>query len=176
MKSSAHNHPTHDTFDQTFQQWYEPLVYFAHYFTKDLEVAKDLVSDAFEYLWINNERLDPTTVKAYLYSIVRARCIDHLRKKDIHERYIDFATELSQHLAERQVDSDEPRIAAIRRAMQKLTPYNAHILEECYLNNKKYKEVAQQLNVSVAAIHKNIVKALRILRQELTELGNQKAT
>ena len=41
----------------------------------------------------------------------------------------------------------------------------------CY--NKKYKEVAEELNVSVAAIHKNIVKALRILREELGQKGNQ---
>ena len=47
--------------------------------------------------------------------------------------------------------------------MKKLTPYNYYILEACYIHNKKYKEVAEELNVSVAAIHKNIVKALRIL-------------
>ena len=37
----------------------------------------------------------------------------------------------------------------------------------------RYKEVAEELNVSVAAIHKNIVKALRILREELGQKGNQ---
>ena len=52
-------------------------------------------------------------------------------------------------------------------------PYNYYILEACYIHNKKYKEVAEELNVSVAAIHKNIVKALRILREELGQKGNQ---
>lgn len=33
--------------------------------------------------------------------------------------------------------------------------------------------MAEELNVSVAAIHKNIVKALRILREELGQKGNQ---
>lgn len=61
------------------------------------------------------------------------------------------------------------RIASIREAMKKLTPYNYQILEACYIHKKKYKEVAEELNVSVAAIHKNIVKALRILREELTQ-------
>ena len=40
-------------------------------------------------------------------------------------------------------------------------------------SNKKYKEVAEELNVSVAAVHKNIVKALRILREELGQKGNR---
>ena len=58
--------------------------------------------------------------------------------------------------------------------MKKLTPYNLHILKECFIHKKKYKEVAEELNVSVAAIHKNIVKALRILRKELGQEGNKK--
>ena len=48
-----------------------------------------------------------------------------------------------------------------------------YIFLEKYIHNKKYKEVAEELNVSVAAIHKNIVKALRILREELGQKGNR---
>ena len=67
----------------------------------------------------------------------------------------------------------DSRVLRIREAMKKLTPYNYRILEACYIHNKKYKEVAEELNVSVAAIHKNIVKALRILREELGQKGNR---
>ncbi len=161
-------------FDRMFSEWYAQMVYFAYYFVNDGEVAKDVVSDAFEYLWRNFGKIEQSTAKTYLYSVIRARCIDHLRKQDIHERYVEFATALSTRMAGANKDQPDERIHAIRRAMQKLTPYNHHILEECYLHNKKYKEVAEQLNVSVAAIHKNIVKALRILREELNEKGNRK--
>ena len=63
------------------------------------------------------------------------------------------------------MNEPDERLRKIRMAMQKLTPYNRMILQECYINKKKYKEVAEELNVSVAAIHKNIVKALRIIRE-----------
>ena len=74
-----------------------------------------------------------------------------------------------------EVDSQhsDSLVLRIRKAMEKLTPYNYQILEACYIHNKKYKEVAEELNVSVAAIHKNIVKALRILREELGQEGNR---
>lgn len=91
----------------------------------------------------------------------------------VHEEYIEFVSHLTDPTTENGYLQADERVLRLKKAMQKLTPYNAHILEACYVDNKKYKEVAEELNVSVAAIHKNIVKALRILRKELGEKGNR---
>ena len=139
------------TFDKMFNEWYAQFVYFAYYFINDAEVCRDIVSDAFEYLWRNYD----------------------LRKQNIHEEYVEFASQLASRIVESRSHESDNRILLIRKAMEKLTPYNCRILEACYIQNKKYKEVAEELNVSVAAIHKNIVKALRILREELGQKGNQ---
>lgn len=158
-----------DVFDKMFNAWYAQFVYFAYYFINDAEVCKDIVSDAFEYLWLNYEKIEEATAKTYLYTIIRTRCIDHLRKQSVHEEYVEFTLQLTRKMTEADSSlTDDTRIPLIRKAMEKLTPYNRHILEECYIHNKKYKEVAEELNVSVAAIHKNIVKALKILREELS--------
>ena len=84
-----------------------------------------------------------------------------------------FTSQLTDKMIEVDSQHSDSRVLRIRKAMEKLTPYNYHILEACYIHNKKYKEVAEELNVSVAAIHKNIVKALRILREELGQEGNR---
>lgn len=160
------------TFDKMFNEWYAQFVYFAYYFINDAEICKDIVSDAFEYLWRNYDKIEEATAKTYLYTIIRTRCIDYLRKQNIHEEYVEFASQLTGKIIESDLQSDT-RILRIRKAMEKLTPYNCHILEACYIQNKKYKEVAEELHVSVAAIHKNIVKALRVLREELGEKGNR---
>ena len=139
-------------FDRMFNEWYAQFVYFAYYFVNDVEVCRDIVSDAFEYLWRN---------------------YDYLRKQNIHEEYVEFTSQLINKIKESDSQQPDSRILCIRKAMKKLTPYNYYILEACYIHNKKYKEVAEELNVSVAAIHKNIVKALRILREELGQKGNQ---
>ena len=48
--------------------------------------------------------------------------------------------------------------------MKKLTPYNYHILEACYIHNKKYKEVAEEKSISTSTVKKHIIKALKVLR------------
>jgi RNA polymerase sigma-70 factor (ECF subfamily) len=160
-------------FDVMFKEWYAQFVYYAYYFVADTEVCRDIVSDAFEYLWRNFEKVEQTTAKAYLYTVIRTRCIDHLRRQNVHEDYVTATNLLGEKVEEIDLKQPDSRILRIRQAMEKLTPYNRQILESCYIHNKKYKEVAEELNVSVAAIHKNIVKALRVLREEIARRGNQ---
>ena len=175
------------TFDKMFNEWYAQFVYFAYYFINDAEVCRDIVSDAFEYLWRNYEKIEEATAKTYLYTIIRTRCIDYLRKQNIHEEYVEFTAQLTDKMIEGDSQNSDSRVLRIREAMKKLNPGEEHnldhvdeldflayhILEACYIHNKKYKEVAEELNVSVAAVHKNIVKALRILREELGQKGNR---
>ena len=154
-------------FDRMFHEWYPQFVYFAYYFIADMESSRDIASDAFEYLWRNYEKIEEGTARNYLYAFVRTRCIDFLRKRNVHREYTELMIELAHRLTEKNDRQGDPRIARIYKAMEKLTPYNRRILNACYIENKSYKEVAEELEVSVAAIHKNIVKALRTLREEL---------
>ncbi len=155
-------------FDRMFKEWYVPFFYIAYHYVKDEEVCKDIVSETFESFWQHYEQVEEQSAKGYLAATVRRKCIDHLRRQDIHDNYIRYVT----HLNEAYLEEDDhteigQRVAQIRDGMEKLTPYNRHILEQCYLHQRKYKEVAEELQVSVSAIHKNIVKALRILRNEI---------
>lgn len=152
-------------FNEVFCLLYEPLLLFALKFVKDEEVGKDIVNDAFEFLWKNFTSVEAYTVKTYLFTIVRTKCIDSLRKQSHQSKFVAFASKMSQKYVELELNEPDERLLRIQEAMQKLTPYNRKILQECYVNKKKYKEVAEELGVSVAAIHKNIVKALRVIRE-----------
>lgn len=152
-------------FNEVFCLLYEPLLLFALKFVKDEEVGKDIVNDAFEFLWKNFTSVEASTIKTYLFTIVRTKCIDSLRKQSHQSKFVAFASKMSQKYVELELNEPDERLLRIQEAMQKLTPYNRKILQECYVNKKTYKEVAEELGVSVAAIHKNIVKALRVIRE-----------
>ena len=115
-------------FDRMFNEWYAQFVYFAYYFVNDVEVCRDIVSDAFEYLWRNYDKIEEVTAKTYLYTIIRTRCIDYLRKQNIHEEYVEFTSQLINKIKESDSQQPDSRILCIRKAMKKLTPYNYYIL------------------------------------------------
>lgn len=61
-------------------------------------------------------------------------------------------------------DEIEERMRVVREYIDQLPPKTKLVLEECYFNKKKYKEVASALDVSTNAVKKHIVKALSLLR------------
>lgn len=156
------------TFDRIFKEWYERLFFYAYHYLQDTEAARDVVHDAFEYIWRHRQKVDMPKAKAYLYTIVRSRCIDLLRQRNAQEDYVEFI----RRMTEQDIPADdvwlyEERMQRIRRAMSLLTPLTRKVLETCYTRRKSYKEAAEVLDMSVSSIHKHIVKALRVIREEI---------
>ena len=137
-----------------------------------MEASKDIVSDAFEYVWSNIDKIECNTAKSYLFMYVKNKSIDYLRSKSIHEKCLMLYEELSIKYTEQDYIELDERMLAIRSAMEKLTPHTRHILEECFIQKKQYKEVAEELDISVSAVRKHIVKSLKIIREECLKKMN----
>lgn len=153
-------------FDFLFREYYPQLYYYAFHLISNIEASKDIASDAFEAIWANYAKINKDTAKAYLYVYVRNKCIDFLRHQDVHQQYAKLYAKLTQDYADAEYKEWDERILRIRKAMEKLTPQTKRILEKCYVERKKYKEVSEELGISVSAVRKHIVKALQVIREE----------
>ena len=138
-------------FEQLYKENYARLYYYAFRFITDEEVCKDIVNDVFEKAWLHFEDLKPDTATAYLYVQTRNRCIDHLRHRQVEEQY---------------ADEMEERVQRIEKCIEQLKDPTKTILKECYFDNKKYQEVAEEFGITIHGIKKHIMKALRLLREE----------
>lgn len=156
-------------FDILFRMYYAPLCSFAHTLVYDWEMSRDIVSDAFEYVWRNFERVDKSTVKSYLYLYVKNRAIDFLRHKDIRDNYAELFLKLEPAYDKITFNEMDERMQLIHAAIETLSPSTRFILEQCYLYEKKYKEVAEELGISTSAVQKHIVKALKQIRERIVK-------
>lgn len=152
-------------FDTFFKEYYVALYSYVHSIINNWEASRDIASDAFEYIWKNYGRIEKTTAKSYLFIYVRNRAIDYLRHQEIRSLYAEMTFKLDEQFTETEYQEQDYRMHKVRQVMDCLTPYTRHILEECYLNEKKYKDVAQELHISVSAVRKHIVKALKLIRE-----------
>ncbi len=155
-------------FDVLFKTYYSRLYCYAFHIINDLEASKDITSDAFEYLWLHFSEIKATTAKSYLYAYAHSKSIDYLRKLCIHKEYTKYVELTADDVDNHFCEFDE-RIMMIRKVMDKLPVNTRHILEECYIRRKMYKEVAEELDISVNTVKKHIVKALRLIRLEMSE-------
>lgn len=153
-------------FEQLYKENYARLYYYAFQFTNNAETCKDIVNDVFEKTWNQFETLQQETIVAYLYTNTRHKCIDHLRHCQVEEQYADFYRTVTHEETDNSSGEREERIARIEKVIEKLTDPTKAILKECYYENKKYREVADEFGISTNGVKKHIMKALKLIRQE----------
>lgn len=157
-------------FEILFRDIYPKLYYAALQIVKDDEMCRDFISDSFLQLWSKRAEIDPSKRAAFLYRIVHNKCIDYIRKESAKKKYIEFYSMLygtSAEEIEGSWEENERRIQAMYRNIETLTPQTKKILKLCYFQNKKYREVAEELGISISAVRKHIVQALKALRAAL---------
>lgn len=79
-----------ERFKTLFRENFGSMCIFAERYLGDMEQARDVVHDAFALLWLHPvEIADVTNIRNYTYGIVRNQCLDMLRRRSLHSRYVD---------------------------------------------------------------------------------------
>lgn len=157
-------------FEILFRDIYPKLYYAAQQIVKDDEMCRDFISDSFLQLWSRRSEIEPAKRAAFLYRIVHNKCIDYIRKESAKKKYIEFYSAVygtSAEEIEGSWEESERRIQAMYLRIETLTPQTQKILKLCYFQGRKYREVAEELNISISAVRKHIVQALKTLRAAL---------
>ena len=162
-------HDDYMAFQVLFEKMYSPLCQFCIKFVKSPEVAEELVSDVFYSIWKNRNRLSVTSPKAYLFTSVRNKGFDYLRKiKKMAHCDLEDATHLPADVANSQ------EILVLRELTASLERSVARLPKQCKLiyelsrdQGLKYKEIAAILQVSVKTVETQMGRALKHLRNSL---------
>lgn len=153
-----------EAFGRIFKAQYPRLYYYALQLLKDAEASRDIVSDTFARVWADFGSCEPDTLPAFLMRAVRNRCLDHLRHNAVHAQYADYYLHaVDECYAEGEENRERQR--QVEEMLDLLPDTTRHVLEECYLNHKKYREVAEEMNVCQETVKRHIIRALKLLRE-----------
>ncbi len=125
----------------------------------DEDDARDVVHEVFLKLWESETRIE--NPNAYILRSVRNTSLSRIRNLDVREK-----VKRNLMLEPPPEDFDyEQRNEDVKNAIARLlSSRERQIVEKIYTEGLSYKEAAENLGVSVAAINKNIVAALKKLR------------
>lgn len=157
------------SFEKLFKDNYSKAYYLALRILHNNEVSKDVVSDAFELVWKRVRYQDVDNISSYLLTTVKNVSLDYIRRQDIRSRYVLASmkeTEMVVNSVYDHWDVHEEKIKAIMGALTELTPRTQQIVQLCYVEHKKYREVAAELDISESAVKKHIMQALSYMRQK----------
>ncbi len=157
-------------FDFVFREYYSPLYFFACQYVDDEEACRDIVSGAFERLWRNFSKVERESAKSFLYIAVRNLCVDYARQASRHREYARYVAAMSRYATDASSLMEREELQQrVNRSIDGLKPPTRDIFVACYVERKKYKEVAEQMGISTATVKKHIVKALKAVRQRRWE-------
>ena len=157
------------TFEDLFKSYLQDLMRFVCSYVNDEEVAKDIVHDVFFALLRNKKRLDVSySMKSYLFTLARNYALNylkHLRVVAMNEREV---SDLLENAGE-ELGVYEERLNRLNEKLAELPEKQREVLMKCFVEGRKYKDVADEMEISVNSLKTHISRGLKFLRNELRE-------
>jgi RNA polymerase sigma-70 factor (ECF subfamily) len=170
-------------FEKLFIDWYGPLHGYASSVLRDENQAEEAVQAVFCRLLERWGQLRiQTSMKAYLYGCVYHECVTWMRREKSRRAFRTGvlawlgmtgggAAGRASDKAGRASDNVEARELEQRfeRALDKLPKQCRAIFQLSRFSGLKYREIAEQLGISVKTVETQMAKALRHLRRQLAD-------
>lgn len=150
---------------ELFKRYYRPLCVYAFKFLDDIHLAEDIVQDLFIGFWEEKKYKNVKgSIKNYLFVSVRNRSINYLTSHKVVNT--DYIKNLEKEFTFQYYDEDEisDRKEKLHLEIAKLPPQSQKVLKKIVFEKKKYKEVSEELNVSLNTVKTHFSRALKHLR------------
>ncbi len=158
------------SFEKLFRFYYAPLCHFSRKYITDPDECEEIVQGFFLKIWEKRSALDITvSVKNYLFSSVRNRCLNYIKHQKIRQGY---KTEvLSKN--DSQLNPDNYLLEVdlqnkIREGIDSLPPRRREIFMLSREEGLKYREIADKLGISIKTVETQMGQAMKDLREKLS--------
>lgn len=155
-------------FKALFEKYYTKLYYSSLAIVRDEDDARDIVNDVFAHIWEKHDSFEDTVNSMYLYTSIRHRSLDHLKKRKVRDNYANNYMKNNDEGFQYD-DEEEERIRQIQKVIDRMPEKTKYVLDQCYMEGKRYMEVASDIGISRDGVRKHIVKALRLLREAFSK-------
>ena len=126
--------------------------------------ASDVVQMVFISFYEHIDRVEEATALSYVYRIAYNKSMTFLKQKS---RYVSLEPQSFEHLPDTNPPGPEPDYKPLHAAIRELPPRLASVIQLQYFEKLSYKEMSEQLGISVKAVESLLVRAKKILRKKL---------
>lgn len=164
-------------FEKIYYEFFDVLFALSFQYTLNRTISEEIVQDSFLRLWeIKNGLADDTNIKNFLYIITKNNCLNYLRNQQTAWKYINHVKEKEYFYLTKLLYEDDNNYVefaelmnSVSEAIEKLPEEQKATFKLNRLNGMKYKEIADQLQISIKTVESRISKALKFLRIELKD-------
>ena len=144
---------------------------FAYYKCGDPDNALDLVQEAFVKIWENCGRIEFLKAKTYLFTTVNNLFLNTVKHNKVVLNYKNQHTCPKSTTLDPEFKLEEKEFKEkLQSAIANLTDAQREVFLLNRIDGKKYREIAELLNLSQKAIEKRMSSALKSLRETIPNI------
>ena len=170
---------TQQSFDKLFRLYQRKLYAVAYSLVHDANTAEDIVHDSFMTIWENRETVQFTSIEAYLFGVVKKRCLKYRRDRDtgkaVYEKILmkergvmDFYTRTIESCNPNELFQREI-IEICRKQLEQMPELTKQVFIAHKLEGKSYKEIADMLCINLKKVDRELQQAAMKLRLSLKD-------
>lgn len=167
---SLYKHDERAALQKLFDIYYEPLLLYCYRLIRDSESAEDIVQDCFVHIW-RSRRLEnfEGELDRFMFQAIKFRAINYVRDQYRRDRLADNISEENDELPTYfQEEEVGKAIELLHYTISCLPDECRKIFLMACLDDMKYREIAETLNISINTVKTQMKIALRFLREHLT--------
>ncbi|MCW3786811.1 RNA polymerase sigma-70 factor [Plebeiibacterium sediminum] len=155
-------------FKLLFDTYYIPLVLFANKMIQNEHSSEDIVQETLISFWQKKRFTDvKTDLDYYLFRSVKNKTLDYLKSKDRRQEVL-MSTHEDYSKTELFKTEDVDEYVKLYKTIELLPQERRKIFKLVHLEGYKYKEVAEELGISVNTVQTQLRRSLQFLREQLT--------
>ncbi len=157
-------------YQHLYSELYTGLKYFAFKILNSENEAEDVIQDVWLKVWNKKPVFENKhKLKAYLYQSIRNAALNQIRNSNRKNEFLKDVQikEIEEDISERMIEAEV--YALINHTFSQLSESAKRVYIE-KLNGKKYKEIAEDLNISVNTVKKHINNANHYMKDNLKHL------
>ena len=166
-------------FRRIYDRHYVPLCRFADLFLHDTSLSEEVVDDVIFYLWEHRSEVEITySLRAYLMKSVRNRCLNELNSQNyrMEQNCSSYLLPENVQLIENLFPSEDHPLEnmltqeledLLRQSIEELPDACRTVFKKSRFEEKKYEEIASELNISINTVKYHIKNALDFLQKKM---------
>ena len=158
-----------EEFKSLFDAYFEDVRRYILYRSGDEEVATDIAQDTFLRIWEKQMIINPKTAKGLLFKIASDLFISRYRREQLAFNFFNTFEPNEKSLTPEDELNYQELKNAYETALKSMPEKQRVVFLLSRIDELKYKEIADQLGLSVKAIEKRMSLALEHLKKHLKD-------
>jgi len=167
MKNDLKNICDQSVFEEVFHKYAKDVKRFILFKSKNQDLTEDIVQDTFVKLWEECKNASYDTVKNYLFTIANHLFLNIIKHDKVIDKYQKGFTHENSHQTPEFLFIENELYTSLENAIASLSEKQREVFLLSRIEKKKYKEIADELKISVKAVEKRMHSALLSLKEKI---------